>query len=61
MAKNYYDITLAMAGISQTARLVQQLAHEGQCDREAMNISLSSLLQMDPLPRWRCLAVKNAI
>ncbi|MGQ7179328.1 high frequency lysogenization protein HflD, partial [Escherichia coli] len=26
MAKNYYDITLALAGICQSARLVQQLA-----------------------------------
>ncbi|HCN6933309.1 TPA: lysogenization regulator HflD, partial [Escherichia coli] len=24
MAKNYYDITLALAGICQSARLVQQ-------------------------------------
>ena len=48
MAKNYYDITLAMAGISQAARLVQQLAHEGQMDGEAFHTSLNSLLQMDP-------------
>ncbi|NGZ58670.1 lysogenization regulator HflD, partial [Salmonella enterica subsp. enterica serovar Typhi] len=26
MAKNYYDITLALSGICQSARLVQQLA-----------------------------------
>ncbi|MEA1397975.1 lysogenization regulator HflD, partial [Salmonella enterica] len=25
MAKNYYDITLALSGICQSARLVQQL------------------------------------
>ncbi|PVZ88007.1 lysogenization regulator HflD [Serratia sp. S1B] len=48
MAKNYYDITLAMAGISQSARLVQQLAHDGQMDNDAFHTSLSSLLQMDP-------------
>lgn len=48
MAKNYYDITLAMAGISQAARLVQQLAHEGLCDRGALHTLLNSLLQMDP-------------
>lgn len=48
MAKNYYDITLAMAGVSQSARLVQQLAHDGQMDNEAFNTSLNSLLQMDP-------------
>ncbi|PLL40327.1 lysogenization regulator HflD, partial [Klebsiella pneumoniae] len=29
MAKNYYDITLALAGVCQAARLVQQLAHQG--------------------------------
>lgn len=29
MAKNYYDITLATAGICQSARTVQQLAHRG--------------------------------
>nr|WP_284142072.1 DUF489 family protein [Escherichia coli] len=34
MAKNYYDITLALAGICQSARLVQQLAHQGHCDGE---------------------------
>ncbi|WON78498.1 high frequency lysogenization protein HflD [Serratia sp. UGAL515B_01] len=48
MAKNYYDITLAMAGITQAARLVQQLAHDGQLDQEAFHTSLNSLLQMDP-------------
>ena len=48
MAKNYYDITLAMAGISQSARLVQQLAHEGQMDRDAFHTLLNSLLQMNP-------------
>ncbi|KEY58398.1 high frequency lysogenization protein HflD [Serratia sp. DD3] len=48
MAKNYYDITLAMAGVSQSARLVQQLAHDGQMDNEAFHTSLNSLLQMDP-------------
>ncbi|MDU4545001.1 MAG: DUF489 family protein, partial [Klebsiella michiganensis] len=29
MAKNYYDITLALAGVCQAARLVQELAHQG--------------------------------
>ncbi|WAT02866.1 high frequency lysogenization protein HflD [Rouxiella chamberiensis] len=48
MAKNYYDITLALAGMCQTARLVQQLAHEGTCDREGMTVSLRSLLEMNP-------------
>lgn len=48
MAKNYYDITLALAGICQSARLVQQLAHEGQCDSSALHTSLNSILQTSP-------------
>lgn len=48
MAKNYYDITLALAGICQSARLVQQLAHEGQCDNDALNTMLQSVLQTNP-------------
>ncbi len=48
MAKNYYDITLALAGICQSAKLVQQLAHEGQCDNSALLTSLKSLLQTNP-------------
>ncbi|WP_114193515.1 high frequency lysogenization protein HflD [Edaphovirga cremea] len=48
MAKNYYDITLALAGICQSARLVQQLAHGGQCDREGMMVSLKSILETNP-------------
>jgi high frequency lysogenization protein len=48
VAKNYYDITLALAGICQSARLVQQLAHGGQCDREGMTVSLKSILETNP-------------
>ncbi|AHK21563.1 high frequency lysogenization protein HflD [Yersinia similis] len=48
MAKNYYDITLALAGICQSARLVQQLAHDGQCDNDALNTVLRGLLQTNP-------------
>lgn len=48
MAKNYYDITLALAGMCQSARLVQQLAHEGTCAKEEMTVSLRSLLEMSP-------------
>ncbi|SFC45653.1 high frequency lysogenization protein HflD [Pragia fontium] len=47
MAKNYYDITLALAGIAQSARLVQQLAHNGQCDTEALSVSLKSIMVTD--------------
>ncbi|MCU5774709.1 high frequency lysogenization protein HflD [Erwiniaceae bacterium BAC15a-03b] len=48
MAKNYYDITLAMAGICQSAHLVQQLAHQGHCDSEVLKVSLQSLLDLNP-------------
>lgn len=48
MAKNYYDITLAMAGICQSAHLVQQLAHHGQCDSGSLKVSLQSLLDLNP-------------
>ncbi len=48
VAKNYYDITLALAGVCQSARLVQQLAHEGQCDNDALNTVLGGLLQTNP-------------
>src|SRR5471030_2445484 len=48
VAKNYYDITLALAGMCQSARLVQQLAHEGHCAQEEMSVSLRSLLEMNP-------------
>ncbi|OTA19688.1 lysogenization protein HflD [Xenorhabdus beddingii] len=48
MAKNYYDITLALAGICQSGRLVQELAHKGQCDNDAFEIMLNSILNMDP-------------
>ncbi|NDL61890.1 high frequency lysogenization protein HflD [Acerihabitans arboris] len=48
MAKNYYDITLALAGICQSALLVQQLAHKGMCDDAALEVSLRSLLDLNP-------------
>lgn len=48
MAKNYFDITLALAGICQSARLVQQLAHQGQCDQLYFQVALQSLLDLDP-------------
>lgn len=48
MAKNYYDITLALAGICQSARLVQQLAHQGRCDDDALHVSLNSIIDMNP-------------
>lgn len=48
MAKNYYDITLALAGICQSARLVQQLAHQGHCDTDALHVALNSVIDLNP-------------
>lgn len=48
MAKNYYDITTALAGVCQAARLVQQLAHQGHCDSDALHVSLNSIIDLDP-------------
>ncbi len=45
---NYYDITLALAGVCQAAKLVQQFAHEGQADQAAFETSLNTLLQIYP-------------
>jgi len=48
VAKNYYDITLALAGICQSAHLVQQLAHQGQADSDALRVSLTSVVELNP-------------
>jgi hypothetical protein len=48
VAKNYYDITLALAGVCQAARLVQELAHQGHCDSDALHVSLNSIIDLDP-------------
>ncbi|MFW0697757.1 high frequency lysogenization protein HflD [Pantoea sp. R13S299] len=48
MAKNYQEITLALAGICQSAHLVQQLAQQGQCHPEALTVSLRSVLDLNP-------------
>ncbi|VFP88625.1 high frequency lysogenization protein HflD [Candidatus Erwinia haradaeae] len=48
MAKNYHDIILALAGICQSAYLVQQLSHYGKCPVDIFKISLSSLLNLHP-------------
>ncbi|MFC3395746.1 high frequency lysogenization protein HflD [Brenneria rubrifaciens] len=49
MAKNYHDITLALAGICQSAYLVQQLAHTGNCDNNVLHTSLNSILVVNPI------------
>ncbi|WP_445497491.1 high frequency lysogenization protein HflD [Photorhabdus sp. SF281] len=48
MAKNYYNITLALAGICQSSYLVQQLAHENQCDTDAVATMVNSILNTNP-------------
>lgn len=48
MAKNYYDITLAFAGINQAARLVQELSQSGSCDSVALQASLNSIVDLNP-------------
>ncbi|HBV92882.1 MAG TPA: lysogenization regulator HflD, partial [Pantoea sp.] len=48
MAKNYQEITLALAGICQSAHLVQQLAQQGHCQPEALTVSLRSVLDLNP-------------
>ncbi|MCW9716360.1 high frequency lysogenization protein HflD [Avibacterium sp. 21-594] len=45
---DYYDITLALAGVCQAAALVKQFAHHGSADNLAFNASLQSLLQTSP-------------
>ena len=41
------DRTLALAGVFQAARLVQQLAHYGRTDEPALAASISSVLVLD--------------
>ncbi|MCX8955807.1 high frequency lysogenization protein HflD [Erwinia psidii] len=48
MAKNFYDITLALAGICQSAHLVQQMAHQGHCPSEVLKVSLNSVVDLNP-------------
>ncbi|HDN2510131.1 TPA: high frequency lysogenization protein HflD [Providencia rettgeri] len=48
MAKNYYDITLALAGICQAGAMVQKLAHEGTCLDSDAETMVNSLTNMNP-------------
>ncbi|VFP84553.1 High frequency lysogenization protein HflD [Candidatus Erwinia haradaeae] len=48
MTKKYYHITLALAGICQATYLVQQVARYGDCNIEALQTSLNSLLNLNP-------------
>ncbi|WP_261979468.1 high frequency lysogenization protein HflD [Buchnera aphidicola] len=48
MIKKIHLITLSLAGIFQSAYLVQELAHSGKCDSNAFSICLKSILEMNP-------------
>ncbi|WAI12017.1 MAG: high frequency lysogenization protein HflD [Buchnera aphidicola (Macrosiphum albifrons)] len=48
MIKKMDLITLSLAGIFQSAHLVQQLAHSGKCDSNAFSICLKSILEINP-------------
>ncbi|MBP6123246.1 MULTISPECIES: high frequency lysogenization protein HflD [Providencia] len=48
MAKNYYDITLALAGICQASGIVQKLAHEGICSEQDLATMVNSVTNMNP-------------
>lgn len=45
---NFYNITLALAGVCQSAKLVHQFAVDGIADPQAFHTSLASLLQTQP-------------
>ncbi|CDG00197.1 high frequency lysogenization protein HflD [Avibacterium paragallinarum] len=45
---DYYEITLALAGVCQAAKLVKQFAHNGEADSQAFETSLQTLLQTAP-------------
>lgn len=48
MKKNFYDLTLALAGLFQAVALVEQIAKTGQGASEAFNTSINSVLDLNP-------------
>ena len=48
MANTPYDRTIAFAGMCQAVALVQQVARNGQCDSDAFEVALRSVLCMNP-------------
>ncbi|AHG60118.1 Ycfc [Buchnera aphidicola str. G002 (Myzus persicae)] len=46
--KKIYSITLSLAGICQSAYLVQKLAYSGKCDNHAFVTCLKSILEINP-------------
>lgn len=47
MTRSFSDLVLALAGLFQSARLVQQLAREGRTDNDAFQASIQSILRID--------------
>jgi high frequency lysogenization protein len=47
VARSLRNPVLALAGIFQSARLVQQLAREGRTDKDALRASIQSILALD--------------
>ncbi|MCK3655570.1 lysogenization protein HflD [Pasteurellaceae bacterium Macca] len=45
---DYQDISIALAGVCQSARIVQEFAHNGWTDDDAFRQSLRSLLVTEP-------------
>lgn len=48
MKKNFYDLTLALAGLFQAVALVEQTAKTGQTTPEAFITSINSILDLNP-------------
>lgn len=48
MSKNYRELTLALAGIAQATRLVEQVAKTGYVQPEAYQCSIESLFDLNP-------------
>ena len=47
MTRSFSDLVLALAGLFQSAKLVQQLAREGRTDNDAFQSSIESILRID--------------
>jgi len=48
MKKNFYDLTLALAGLFQAVALVEQIAKTGQASAEAFSVSVNSIFDLNP-------------
>lgn len=45
---DYHNLTLALAGVCQSAKLVQQFSEQGSADQAAFAVSLNSLINTAP-------------